>query len=130
MEKEKLILKDGTEIELQVGARMSALGVLSEDRAAMAGIWERLTKENLSEVQVKDGQGMTVGRHAGLLLESETSVVQADGKIYTVFRLRQQSDVEKRIDGLEVGLEIHDGAIMDMAEVIGGIVEAQEGGGI
>ncbi len=127
MGKDKLILKDGTEIELQAGARLNALGVLSADRTAMLEVWKKLTEENLSEIKIENGQGLTVGEYTGLMLISETSVVRKGGETYTLFCLREKNDMEKRMDELEEGLEIHDGAIMDMAEMLGGVMEAQEG---
>lgn len=129
MGKDKLILKDGTEIELQAGARLNALGVLSADRTAMLEIWKKLTEENLSEIKIENGQGLTVGEYTGLMLISETSVVRKGGETYTLFCLREKNDMEKRMDELEEGLEIHDGAIMDMAEMLGGVMETQEGVG-
>ena len=129
MGKDKLILKDGTEIELQAGARLNALGVLSADRTAMLEVWKKLTEENLSEIKIENGQGLTVGEYTGLMLISETSVVRKGGETYTLFCLREKNDMEKRMDELEEGLEIHDGAIMDMAEMLGGVMETQEGVG-
>ncbi len=129
MGKDKLILKDGSEIELQAGARLNALGVLSADRTAMLEIWKKLTEENLSEIKIENGQGLTVGEYTGLMLISETSIVRKGGETYTLFCLREKNDMEKRMDELEEGLEIHDGAIMDMAEMLGGVMETQEGVG-
>ena len=129
MGKDKLILKDGSEIELQAGARLNALGVLSADRTAMLEIWKKLTEENLSEIKKENGQGLTVGEYTGLMLISETSIVRKGGETYTLFCLREKNDMEKRMDELEEGLEIHDGAIMDMAEMLGGVMETQEGVG-
>ena len=129
MGKDKLILKDGSEIELQAGARLNALGVLSADRTAMLEVWKKLTEENLSEIKIENGQGLTVGEYTGLMLISETSVVRKGGETYTLFCLREKNDMEKRMDELEEGLEIHDGAIMDMAEMLGGVMETQEGVG-
>ena len=42
MNKDKLILKNGAEIELEAGAYIGALQVLSADRAAMLATWELL----------------------------------------------------------------------------------------
>ena len=126
MGKDKLILKDGSEIELQAGARLNALGVLSADRTAMLEIWKKLTEENLSEIKIENGQGLTVGEYTGLMLISETSIVRKGGETYTLFCLREKNDMEKRMDELEEGLEIHDGAIMVMADILGWVIEAQD----
>ncbi len=50
MNKDKMILKDGTVIELEAGASMGALQVKSADRVAMVGTWDKFTQENLKEV--------------------------------------------------------------------------------
>lgn len=44
---DKLILKDGTKIEMVAGASLSALQIESESRETMLEIWKKLTDENL-----------------------------------------------------------------------------------
>ena len=70
MSKEKLILKNGAEVELETGASLGALQVLSADRAAMLATWELLTPDNLSQVQIKNGAGLTVATYTDLVLVS------------------------------------------------------------
>lgn len=98
MNKDKLIIKDGTEIELEIGASLGILGVLSTDKAAMVSTWDRLTAENLSEVQIKNGDGLVVGSYTGLVLVSETSTVQADGSILTYYNVREKTELEKQLE--------------------------------
>lgn len=98
MNKDKLIIKDGTEIELETGASLGILGVLSTDKAAMVSTWDRLTAENLSEVQIKNGDGLVVGSYTGLVLVSETSTVQADGSILTCYNVREKTELEKQLE--------------------------------
>lgn len=126
--KDTLVLKDGTSLELEAGAALSALRVVSPDKAAMLAKWEKLTAENLSEIQVKNGSGLTVGTYKDIVLVSETSEETDDGKIATTFCLREKSAEEKRLDALEAGQAVQDGAIEDlgavtstMAEQIGGV---------
>lgn len=127
MNKDKLVLKDLTEIELRTGASLSHLGVLSADKASMVAIWDKLTAENLEEVQIKNGDGLVVGNYTELVLVSENSTVNADGSVLTYFNLREKTDVEKRLSAVEKGQEVQDGAIIDQAEVLSALVEAQEG---
>lgn len=98
MNKDKLIMKDGTEIELETGAGLGSLGVLSTDKAAMVSTWDRLTTENLSEVRIKNGDGLVVGSYTGLVLVSETSKVQADGSILTYYNVREKTELEKQLE--------------------------------
>ena len=118
MNKDKLILKDGTEIELESGASLGALGVLSADKAAMVDVWDKLTADNLATGRIKNGEGLVVGNYTDLALVSETSTVNVDGTILTYFNLREKSDIEKRLDAVEEGQSVHDGAIMETIEVL------------
>lgn len=124
MDKDTLKLKNGTVIELESGASLGSMVVISENRTAMIAVWGEMTEENLSEVQIRNGAGLTVGRYTGLILVSETSVVQEDGTIRTSFCLREKTDMEKRMDAMEEGQAVQDGAIMDMAEIVSTIAEA------
>lgn len=130
MNKDKLILKNGAEIELEAGARLGALQVVSADRAAMLATWELLTPDNLSQVQIKNGAGLTVGTYTDLVLVSETSVVAPDGKVLTTYSLRPKTDVERlaeRVAVVEEGQQVQDGAINDVATLTGSLAE-QAGG--
>lgn len=130
MNKDKLILKNGAEIELEAGAYIGALQVLSADRAAMLATWELLTQDNLSQVQVKSGDGRIVGTYTDLVLVSETSVVASDGKVLTTYSLRPKTDVERlteRVAVVEEGQQVQDGAINDVAKLAGSLAE-QAGG--
>lgn len=118
--KDKLILKDGTIIELEAGASLAALQVQATDRSAMAATWAQLTPENLTEVQVQDGNGLTDWNYTDLVLVSETSVVAADGSVLTTYSLREKTAEEKRLDALEAGQDVQDGAITELADIVAG----------
>ena len=128
MNKDKLILKDNTEIELEAGASLGALQVASTNREAMLTTWELLTGDNLSSVQIKNGDGLTVGIYTGLVLVSETSVVAADGSVLTTYSLREKTPEERRLDALEEGQQVQDGAIEDLGAVASALAGQMEGG--
>lgn len=128
MDKDKLILKDGAAIELEAGASLGAIQVSASDRSAMLQIWEKLTEDNLAEVQIRNSSGLTVGTYSDLILVSETSVVAADGTVTTTYSLREKTDVEKRLDNVEAGQAIQDGAIADLGEVSSLLAEQMDGG--
>ena len=130
MKKDKLILKNGIEKELEAGGSLGALQVLSADRAEMLATWELLTPDNLAAVQIKNGAGLTVGTYTDLVLVSETSVVASDGKVLTTYSLRPKTDVERlteRVAVVEEGQQVQDGAINDVAKLAGSLAE-QAGG--
>ena len=127
MNKDKMILKDNTTIELEAGASLSNIQVVAADRAGMMAIWEKMTADNLSSVQIQTGDGLTVGTYTDLVLVSETSTVSPDGSVLTSYRLREKTDEEKRLDALEEGQEVLNGAVddlgkatSDLADQIGG----------
>lgn len=130
MKKDKLILKNGIEKELEAGGSLGALQVLSADRAEMLATWELLTPDNLSQVQIKNGAGLTVGTYTDLVLASEASVVASDGTVLTTYSLRPKTDVERlteRVAVVEEGQQVQDGAINDVATLAGALAE-QTGG--
>lgn len=126
MDRDKLILKDGTVIELDAGASLERVKVTANDRTAMLQVWQELTEENLAEVQIKNGSGLTVGTYTDLMLVSETSTVDADGAVTTTYNLREKSAIEKRLDSVETGQKIQDGAIGDLGETVGSLAEGGE----
>lgn len=118
--KDTLILKDGSVIELEAGASLSALRVVSTDKTAMVTTWDKFIADNLAQVQVRNGDGLTVGNYTDLVLVSETSVIQTDGTILTTYNLREKSAVElleERISAVEEGQTVQDEAIADLEEI-------------
>ena len=122
--KDTLILKDESVIEMESGASLSDIRVLSDSKTAMAAVWDKRTEDNLAEVSVKNGDGITVGHYTDLLLASETSTVRMDGTILTSFNLREKNDMEKRLDAIEKGQQIQDAAIQTQDEAIGDLGQA------
>ena len=125
--KDKMILKNNMEVELEAWASLGALQVVSADRTAMLATWELLTPGNLAAVQIKNGAGLTVGTYTDLVLVSETSVVAVDETVLTTYSLREKTAEERRLDALEEGQQVQDGAINDVATLAGALAE-QTGG--
>ena len=115
--KDTLVLKDGSIIELESGSSLSALVVLSSTTEDFVATWNKFTVENLSEVRVKSGSGVVVANYTNLVLVNETSTITDDG-ISTVYKLREKSEIEIRLDAIEAGQEIQNEAIDDLATVV------------
>lgn len=120
---DKMILKDKTVINLQTGASLDAVQVVSDNRAAMLSTWEKLTPENLSQVEFKTEADLTVGTYTDLVLVSETSTVDKKGTVLTSYKLREKTEEEKRLDALEVGQAVQDAAISDLGEATSMLAE-------
>ncbi len=127
--KDKLILKDQTTLEIEAGATLSAITMLSSTKEEMIEKWDALTKENLSAVEVKNSEDVTIATYTDLILVSETSVILEDGTISTSFNLREKTDIEKlqeEVALLKEGQEVQDGAISDLGTVVSEIATGGE----
>lgn len=120
---EKIILADNTEIEIREGASLSRNVVDVADFADLKTVAEALTKTgNLKTVKYKSGDQVT-GNYNDMKLESPlfTAVdYTEDKKVMAAFGIREKTEVEKRLDSIEDGQQIQDGAILDLASVVGG----------
>lgn len=127
--KDKLILNNQMQIEIESASSLSNIMVLSDTKYDMVSTWGMLTPENLKSVQIQNGDGVVIANYENLILDSETSIVQKDGTILTSFHLREKTEVEflrERVEQLENGQEVQDGAISDLGEAVSSL--AEEGG--
>ena len=76
---EKLILKDGTELEIKDGASVNSIELEVADYAALGTLAAKLTKENVSEVKFQS-DGQVTGEYSGMVLQEPH------------FRVTQKSD--------------------------------------
>ncbi len=97
---DKIILADTTAIESQAGAGISKIVTVCTDWEAVSALMQKLTKENLTKVQIETGSGTVVGNYSGLVMQPGAYEVKTDG-IYITISLREKTDEEKRIEALE-----------------------------
>lgn len=120
---EKMILKNKTEIEIMEGAVLNAITAVADDWTALGVIAEALKESgNLDEVQFKTDEIMT-GEYQNMKLESPLFYavdIAEDGKIHATFGIRQKTEMELAIEQLQKGQGVQDGAIMELAEMMGG----------
>lgn len=124
--KNKLVLNDNTEIEIENGSSIGDLLVLSETKQDMIATWDMLTEENLKKIWFKGRDGENLGTYENVVLENETSTVLRDERILTSFHLREKTEVEllrEEVEQLKAGQEVQDGAIMDLGEAVSTLAE-------
>ncbi len=126
--KDTLVLQNGVEIALEAGAGLGALRVYSTSREGMVSTWQQLTENNLQSVQIRNSAGLVVGTYKNLVLVSETSVTAFNGGVETVFCLREKTIEELRLDALEEGQDVQNGAIDDLGAVTSVLAGQMEGG--
>ena len=127
---EKMVLKGKMELEIMEGAALSAITVVVGDWIAL-GVAAGLLREtgNLDEVQFKTDETVA-GEYRDMKLESplfSTVDIAEDGKIHAAFGIRQKTEMELAIEQLQrqqaemnASQEIQDGAIMELAGMVGG----------
>lgn len=127
--KDKIILNNQLQINIESGSSLSDIKILSETKYDMLSTWDILAEENLKHIKIQNEDGTVIGTYDNILLDSETSTILLDGKILTSFHLREKTEVEllrERIEQLESGQEVQDGAISDLGAAVSGL--AEEGG--
>ena len=121
----KFILSDNTEIEIKEGASLGAIVAIVPDFTALGVVASKLTTAgNMDNVHFKT-EGVVTGEYADMKLESPLfkAVDIVEGKVQATFGIREKTETEKRLDALESGQEIQDGAIGDLGEVVSTIAE-------
>ncbi|WP_419525640.1 hypothetical protein [Blautia sp.] len=93
------------------------------DFADLKTVAEALTKEgNLDTVQYKSEEQVT-GEYKDMKLEiplfREVGYTD-DKKVVATFTIREKTETENRLDKLEKGQVVQDGAILELAGVVGG----------
>ena len=114
MEKRKLLLKDGTAIILEAGSCLGQMEAAYEGREALMTDWEKMTKENLSRVQIKNGDTVT-GTYEHLILGDPVLVVRGkeNGTLIASWGIRERTELEKLADRVGAVEETTDVLTMD-----------------
>ena len=121
---EKIIFADKTEFELLPGTSLGENKVVVQDFADLKTVADALTKEgNLATVQYKSNDQVT-GEYMDMKLETplfkDLDYYTDDKKVVATFAIREKTETEKRLDKLEKGQAVQDGAILELAGVVGG----------
>lgn len=120
---DKIILKDNTEIEVLQMPSLGSITVSVADVAAIQTLKNQLTVDNLSKVTIKNDAGLTTGIYEDLNLSDTWTIKWTDDAVEATFGLAVKSDIEKRLDAVETGQSIQDGAIADLGTAVSDIAE-------
>lgn len=101
---EKLILADGTEIEVQDGARLLAVVVEVEDYIGLAALAGELTKENLSSVKFLKDDTVNAEYTNLLLTLPHFQVMQKPYYLEITFGLRERTQEEEQQEEVQTAL--------------------------
>lgn len=120
MNKETFVLKDGTEIPMEIGSSITSLVSVFGGKMEFISVWDKFTCENLKKCYTKTGDGTISGNHENLkMLKPEVDAyTNTDGTVTATFHLEKKSEIEVRVDNIEDGQATQDGAIGDLGEVV------------
>ena len=121
--KDKMILKDGTTVEIEAGSSLGSMQSIFIDKASMVETWDKFTDENLKSVQITDGNDAVIAEYPDLVLASVTSTEQEDGTILTTFALREKTETEllaEKTKALEEQNAMLTECVLEMSEVVYG----------
>ena len=120
---EKIIFADKTEFELLPGASLGENKVIVPDFADLKAVAEALAKAgNLDAVQYKSNEQVT-GDYKDMKLEAplfKSVDYTQEKKVIAVFGIREKTEMEKEIDKIKAQQAVQDGAILDLAGMVGG----------
>ncbi len=126
MNEDTIVLKDGTEIPLSSSQGIGSLHVSAGSKATACSIWEGFNKDNLAEVSIKNGEGLTVGTYKDMVLDHIIATENKDGTVEIIFCLRSKTENEilmEKIAALESGQQTQDEAIGDLGQAVSDIAE-------
>ncbi len=127
--KEKIVLKDGTEIEIENGASQNCVQIVFQDLDGFKGLHAKFTEANLENYKILNAEGLTCADISNKYLKS-TLVEQKENGFLISFNLADVDMLEKRVAALEAeqvtiksGQELQDGAIADLGSAVSDIAE-------
>ena len=120
---DKLRFMDGTTIEIEDGASLSNVTHIANNEADAIFVCEKVTPENVSTLQFLHDDAVT-GDYQGVMIAEPTTREDGEGETVIVrMHFREKTDLEKRVDALEEGQTVQDGAIEDIGAVLSDLME-------
>ncbi|EOS41409.1 hypothetical protein C808_00578 [Lachnospiraceae bacterium M18-1] len=130
--KEKIVLKDGTMLAIENGASVNLIQVPIQSLDGFKGLFEKFTEDNLEKYSILNAAGLTCATLENKYLE-EAGVKQRENDFLVSLRLADVNMTEKRLavveaeqEAMKTGQTIQDGAIADLGEIVGGMMEGGE----
>lgn len=123
--KEKIILKDGTEFYIENAASENKIQILISNIEELPQIYKKFTEENLENYTIENSDGLICATLRNKYMQ-KCEVENRQNDILASFYLADVDMTKKRLEMLEKELEVQSGAIVDLGEAVSGL--AEEGG--
>lgn len=120
---DKLKFLDGTIIDIEEGASLAEVTHIATNEANALFVCGKVTAENVASLQFLHGEAVT-GDYQNVVIAAPTTREDGEeGAVIVRMHFREKTDVELRLDALEEGQTVQDGAIEDIGAVLSDIVE-------
>lgn len=120
---DKLKFMDGTIIDIEDGATLFDVTHIATNEANAIYVCGKVTAENVSTLQFLHGDAVT-GDYQNVIIAAPTTREDGEnGAVIVRMHFREKTEMEKRMDALEVSQEIQDGAIEDIGMVLSDMAE-------
>lgn len=120
---DKLKFTDGTIIDIEEGASLAEVTHIASNEANAMFVCGKVTAENVASLQFLHGEAIT-GDYQNVIIAAPTTREDGDeGAVIVRMHFREKTDVELRLDALEEGQTVQDGAIEDIGAVLSDMAE-------
>ena len=120
---DKLKFLDGTIIDIEDGATLSKITHIATNEANALFVCGKVTPENVSTLQFLHGDAV-IGDYQNVIIAAPTTREDGEnGSVIVRMHFREKTEMEKRMDALEVSQEIQDGALEDLGAAVSELTE-------
>lgn len=120
---DKLKFLDGTIIDIEDGASLGDITHIAANEAAAILVCNKVTAENVASLQFLHGDAIT-GDYQNVIIAAPTTREDGEnGSVIVRMHFREKTEMEKRMDALEVSQEIQDGALEDLGAAVSELTE-------
>lgn len=120
---DKLKFVDGTIIDIEEGASLGEVTHIATNEANAMYVCGKVTAENVEHLEFLHGEAVT-GDYQNVIIAAPTTREDGEGETVVVrMHFREKTDVELRLDALEEGQTVQDGAIEDIGAVLSDMAE-------
>lgn len=130
--KEKIVLKDGTQIEIENGAIENRIQTVIQNFSELEELYEKFTEENLENYIIQNASGLTCATIENKRL-NDIRVKKVDTFYLVTFNLVDVDMLEKRVAMLEESQKelkesqnIQDGAIDDLGIMVSDLASVND----
>lgn len=120
---DKLKFTDETIIDIEEGASLGEVTHIASNEANAMYVCGKVTAENVTHLDFLHGDAVTGSYDHVIIAVPTTREDGENGAVIVRMHFREKTDLEIRVDALEEGQTVQDGAIEDIGAALSDIVE-------